>query len=211
MARRSDHSREELAALVVGAARDLVARSGRDAVTARAIAERIGYAPGSIYNAVGDLGLVLLRVNAETLGGLAGELEAVVARSRSADPMHTVVAVAEAYMQFVSRHHRLWAAALEPGLAGDAPPEWYLSARERLAQLVDRVLRPFYPDAAERNRCSVALWAALQGVAALSISDNLELEGGRFDAADIARSIVCRYLTGQEPPTRRRRERRPTA
>ncbi len=50
MARRADHTREELAGLVVGAAEDLARREGLRGVAMRRIATEIGYAPGSIYS-----------------------------------------------------------------------------------------------------------------------------------------------------------------
>ena len=74
MARRSDHSRDQLAAMVVSAARDIVIAEGTAAVTMRKIAAAIGYAAGSIYNAVGDQDAVLRRVNAQTLEGLVARL-----------------------------------------------------------------------------------------------------------------------------------------
>src|SRR6185437_7160825 len=79
MARRSDHSRDELAALVIGGARDIAQEEGWRAVSMRGIATRIGYAPGSIYNAVGDIDAVLLRINADTLARLVAAFDEAVA------------------------------------------------------------------------------------------------------------------------------------
>jgi AcrR family transcriptional regulator len=214
MARRSDHSREELAQLVVGAAHKLVMQGGRRAVTARAIAGEIGYAAGSIYNAVGDIDLVLLKVSVRAINALADRLDEVARESASKrKPIDSVLAVAEAYMRFVTANHHLWAAVMEPGLNRKQAPEWYATARLRLIQRTDDILVPFFADARERYRAAVALWAGLEGVAALEVSGNLALEDG-MDAVDLARSIVSRYLSGNEASTRparrpRRRPRRP--
>jgi AcrR family transcriptional regulator len=212
MARRSDHSREELAELIVGAARKLVVKGGRRAVTARAIAAEIGYAAGSIYNAVGDIDLVLMKVNVGTINALADRLDEV-AKQRRSQPAHTVLAVAEAYMRFVTENHHLWAAVLEPGLNRQRAPQWYATARLRLTQHTDDILVPFFSDPRERYRAAVALWAGLEGVAVLAVSGNLALEDG-MDAVDLARSIVSRYLSGNEadlrpgrrPPSRSRKK-----
>ena len=64
---RGEHDRESFVALVAGTAEDLVRREGFRALGMRRLAGAIGYAPNSIYNAVGDLDQVLLRVNARTL------------------------------------------------------------------------------------------------------------------------------------------------
>jgi hypothetical protein len=200
MARRSDHSREELAQLVVGAAHKLVMQGGRRAVTARAIA--------------GDIDLVLLKVSVRAINALADRLDEVARESASKrKPIDSVLAVAEAYMRFVTANHHLWAAVMEPGLNRKQAPEWYATARLRLIQRTDDILVPFFADARERYRAAVALWAGLEGVAALEVSGNLALEDG-MDAVDLARSIVSRYLSGNEASTRparrpRRRPRRP--
>ena len=47
MARRSDHSREELYDLALSAAREIAEAEGLRGLTARRIAEKIGYTPGS--------------------------------------------------------------------------------------------------------------------------------------------------------------------
>ena len=205
MARRSDHSRAELSDLVIAAARSITAAEGWRSVTMRAIAARIGYAPGSIYNAVGDLDAVLLRVNAGTLVELGAQLEAAVGRSGAdADLTRRALAIADGYMRYVTENARLWASVIERVPAADRPvPDWYAAPRARLIEIVAAVIAPLYSQAKARRRAVLALWAALQGVASLAVGGNLAFAAADFDARDIARSIVLRYLTGQEPANRR--------
>ena len=92
MARRADHTREELANLVVSAAEKLARKEGLRGVAMRRIAAEIGYAPGSIYNAVGDLDRVILRVNARTLERLRAHLARAVDPARA--PLDNALAVA---------------------------------------------------------------------------------------------------------------------
>jgi AcrR family transcriptional regulator len=200
MARRSDHSREELSGLVIGAARSITAADGWPAVTMRALAGRIGYVPGSIYNAVGDLDAVLLRMNAGTLDALAAELEATLRRyGPDADIAVRALALADGYMDFIAQNARLWTSVLERVPAAGAPvPEWYEAPRNRLIETVSAAIAPLYPNAKARRRAVVALWAALQGVASLAIGGNLAFAADEIDPRDIARSIVLRYLTGRE-------------
>ena len=200
MARRSDHSREELATLVIDAAREITAKQGWRDVTMRKIAERIGYAPGSIYNAVGDIDEVLLRVNAATLEGLGERLGTALRRGRGrGDAAKLALVLADEYVAYVIAHARLWAALLEHPPAPDkVAPDWYLRARNGLFDLVASVIAPLFPDGAARSCAVVSLWAALQGVASLAIGGNLALAAGELKPRDIARSIVARYLTGHE-------------
>jgi AcrR family transcriptional regulator len=200
MARRSDHSREELAALVIAAARKVTAEEGWRAVTMRRIAGEIGYAPGSIYNAVGDLDEVLLQVNVRTLDGLAQALEAAIAASASkGDVTGTALTTTDTYMRYVAANMNLWTAVLErPPSGTQATPNRYAESRTRLIEIVAGVLAPLFPNAKARRRAVVALWAALQGIASLAAGGNLAFAAADVDPQDIARSIVLRYLTGTE-------------
>ena len=111
MARRVDHTRDELAALVVGAAETLAREEGLRGLGMRRIATAIGYAPGSIYNAVGDFDEVVLRVNARTLGRLRDHLADVVDPARP--PLDNALAVSDGYLDFVMRQPRLWGLIFE--------------------------------------------------------------------------------------------------
>ena len=124
MARRTDHSRDELAELVAGAAEKLARREGLRGVAMRRIAAEIGYAAGSIYNAVGDLDAVVLRVNARTLERLRAALVRVVDPARP--PIENALAVADGYHDFVARQPRRWGVILEHVLPpGTDVPDWY--------------------------------------------------------------------------------------
>jgi AcrR family transcriptional regulator len=200
MARRSDHTRDELAALVVEAARAIVAAEGTQGVTMRRIAAEIGYSPGSIYNAVGDLEAVMRRMNAATLEGLVECLEKVISNlGTSATTIETAQSIAAAYVDYVIHNGRLWAALLErPPQPGEPVLDCYAVPRARLIEIVAASIAPLFPDGAVRQRAVVALWAALQGVASLAIGGNFQFIPIELNAADVARSIVSRYLTGSE-------------
>ncbi|MBB6251826.1 TetR/AcrR family transcriptional regulator [Nitrospirillum iridis] len=198
MARRSDHSRDELAALVLEAARKIVVEEGAEAVTMRKMGALIGYAPGSIYNAVGDLEAVLRQVNATTLTEMADQLDAVMA-AHVPGTLENALAIAEKYVDFVLKNPRLWAALLkQPPRPGEAVPESYSRPRARLIEIVATAIAPLFTDALARQKAVVALWAALQGVASLASGGNYEFFAGDIDSKEIARSIVRRYLTGTD-------------
>ena len=99
MGRRSDHSKEELLGMALDAALHLVHRGGGEALTIRAVAKAIGYAPGTLYNLFENRDDLVLQVNAATLADLRTTLEAVTI---SGGPNRDVRALAEAY-----RHVRL--------------------------------------------------------------------------------------------------------
>jgi AcrR family transcriptional regulator len=198
MARRSDHSRDELAALVVQAARSIIVEEGAGAVTMRKMGALIGYAPGSIYNAVGDLDAVLRQVNGRTMEDMAELLDAVAA-SHEPGTMESALAIAETYIDFVTKNPALWASLLaRPPQPGEAVPESYTRPRARLIEIVAASIAPRFTDDVARQRAVVALWAALQGVASLALGGNYYFMAGHLGPREIARSIVKRYLTGTD-------------
>ena len=198
MARRSDHSRDELATLVLDSARKIIMEGGVEAVTMRKVGAMIGYAPGSIYNAVGDLDAVLREVNAMTLRDLVIQLEETLARYRTGT-IDCALMIAENYVDFVTRRPRLWAALLaRPPERGEAVPDSYAQPRARLIEIVATAIGPLFPDGAARQTAVVALWAALQGVASLAIGGNYQFIAVELSPKEIARSIVRRYLTGTD-------------
>ena len=77
MARRTDHSREELLELVVDAGTRIIAEEGIGAMTARKVASAIGYSPGSIYNVVENIDALIAHVNTRTMRALNAELDRI--------------------------------------------------------------------------------------------------------------------------------------
>lgn len=196
MPRPSSITRDAMLDRVLDAAEALARRDGLRGIGMRRIAQEIGYAPGTIYNLVGDLDAVVLRLNARTLARLAGALETCAEAGR--EPVATVHAMADCYLDFVAADPRVWGLLLEhSGTAGTTPPDWYAEALARATGLVDRVLAPLIPDAAERRRSVATLWAALHGLASLATSGKLAVVE-KDDPHDLARLLVSRFLAAAE-------------
>jgi len=195
MGRRADHTREELAALVIEAASKIIASGGPGALSMRAIATEIGYAAGTIYNAVGDVRQVLAEVNTQTLDTLAGAIARAETGSPATAPMDRVLRVADAYLEFVQSHPALWAAVLANPPSPDAPASpAYAAARMHNIAIVENILRPFFPNEAERHTAVIALWSAMQGIATFAIGGNYTFMGTEMQSRDIAHLLLRRFL-----------------
>jgi AcrR family transcriptional regulator len=195
VARRQEHTRGQLEALVVGAAEEIAVREGLAGVTMRRLAAAIGYAPNSIYHAVGDMDAIVLRLNVRTLDKMTRSLRRRLVGA--ADPDAAVDALVEGYVGFVRRNGGLWSAVVDYVLRGKGPfPEWYEAALARPLALVDGALAPFFPDEADRRRSTAVLWAGLHGIASLAQSGKLGVVTGD-DALPLARLLVRRYLAGR--------------
>ncbi|GJE25577.1 TetR/AcrR family transcriptional regulator [Methylobacterium organophilum] len=194
---RNEYDRKGFIAVVAQAAESLVRHEGFRALGMRRLAAAIGYAPNSIYNAVGDLDQVVLRVNARTLARLRGALEA--ARDPARPARANALALADAYLVFVADDPRVWSLLFEHIAAPDQPfPDWYAQALADTVSLVDQALAPLVRDAVERRKAVATLWAGLHGLASLSTSNKLRLLAPE-PPRDLARLLVGRFLGPEEP------------
>ncbi len=197
---RGEHDRAAFQALVVAAAEGIVREAGVRGLGMRPLAAAIGYAPNSIYNAVGDLDQVVLRVNARTLTRLHATLDAAL--DPAAAPLDNALALADAYLVFVAADPAVWGLIHEYAPApGTVPPEEHGQALAAATGLVGRALAPLLPEAGERERVVAALWAALHGLAALSISGKLAALTPEAPGS-LARMLVRRVLEAENTPPR---------
>ncbi|MCE4224518.1 WHG domain-containing protein [Methylobacterium sp. C25] len=185
--------------MVAQAAESLVRNEGFRGLGMRRLAAAIGYAPNSIYNAVGDLDQVILRVNARTFRRLYTTLQNAIDPQRPA--RDNALALADAYLVFVAADPRVWSLVFEHVAAPDVPfPEWYAEALAEAVGLVDQVLTPMLPDPTERRQAVATLWAGLHGLASLSTSNKLAVLVPGSPRV-LAQMLVGRFLADGAEPT----------
>lgn len=174
MARRNDHTPEALKRLALDMAREIAAEEGLRGLTVRGVAERMGYAPGTLYNIFANLDDLIVQVNGETLRGLGSALEEAASGPPEARPTQLV----DAYFDFVEANPRLWAVLFEHRLPPDVLlPDWYRVGLDGLIGKVADALSPVmagWADDAKRT-CIVAMWASLHGISTLAVSNKLAL------------------------------------
>lgn len=108
MARRNQHSREELQALAVHAVRELVAEQGLAKLSVRKVAERIRYTPGMLYHIFANLDDLILHANAATLDALLAQMET----GKTASPQQALHHMASAYLDLARDQTALWQLSL---------------------------------------------------------------------------------------------------
>ena len=132
MARRKDHSREQLYDMALDAARQVVEEDGFRALTARNVADAIGYSPGTLYNIFSNLDDLILHLNGATLDSL----HAAISRSAlSGNPYKDLEQLLEAYLGFLESHPSLWRAITDYSLPESAATHPQSHAR-RLINIV---------------------------------------------------------------------------
>jgi AcrR family transcriptional regulator len=184
MARRSEHSLEELKALVLGAAETIVIEEGFSSLKARRVAVEIGYTVGSIYMVYKNMADLIMHINAKTLDAIAAQLEQVQ-DGAAAKPIE---AMAQAYLTYASRNFNRWIMIFEYRFLQNADiPAWY---QEKLDAVLDRVEKPLAqlaPEYAEshRKQASQALWGSIHGICMLSLANKPD----RVDLSDSAATM----------------------
>jgi AcrR family transcriptional regulator len=193
MARRADHSKEELAKLVIGAAEAMIAAKGVEQLSARALGREIGYTAGTLYHHFRDLDDIVTQVNARTLAGLA---DAFHAATPSTDPKQMLHNYADAFLGFIRQKRNLWNALFEfrrqPGID---VPSWYVDAIAGLIRIIAKCFRDIRPDLDERiaAQSGQLVFASIHSVSSLESSGRLQLIMDR-DIGKVVHELVDTHI-----------------
>jgi len=136
MARRSEHSQEEIKKMILEAAEDIVQEYGFSALKVRKIAADIGYTVGSIYMVFAGMDDLIMHIKARTWQKLAQHIEGYTAE---AERSGSIESFALGYLDFVVANEGLWRMLFEHHLpVGKVIPDGYLQAQACVTLLVDR-------------------------------------------------------------------------
>ncbi|MCP5080232.1 MAG: TetR/AcrR family transcriptional regulator [Alphaproteobacteria bacterium] len=195
MARRTDHTAEELRALILNAAEQIIVEQGASALSTRAVARQIGYTTGTLYQHFEDIHDIVLNVNARTMQGL---VEALVKASKSLPeaPVEQIHGYADVYLTYIEENQNAWDAMFsrrrEPG---ERAPEWYQAHIDKLVGMVETCFAALNRDGAATSPDAAArmLWASVHGVCALETTGRLGLIM-RNDLNPLVHSLVDVHL-----------------
>ncbi|MCG8392453.1 MAG: TetR/AcrR family transcriptional regulator [Pseudomonadales bacterium] len=192
MARRNQHSREELQGLAIQAVRELVVEKGLEKLSVRKVADRIGYTAGMLYHVFANLDDLILHANAATLDQLLGDMDSAADSS----PARALHQMASAYLALAREQTALWQMVFMHRMQNAAPvPDWY---QQKTAALFDRVERQMAGlatdhDPAQIHLAARTLWSGVHGIAVLAAQDKLVVAGD-VDEQAMLESLLEHYL-----------------
>ena len=195
MARTAKHSKPELRDMALEAAHAIIAEQGSRNITVRAVATRMGYSVGTIYNIFEGLEELIAALNAETLDALHGMLAQVPVTGKPETDLHALL---DRYLEFVTANRRSWNMMFEarPPEAA-APPTWYLEKVAQVFTLMGRMLQPLFApgEEAELARAVRLLWISLHGLWTLDADGKLFIVT-RDPVGKTAHDMMDLYLAG---------------
>lgn len=171
MARRKDHSREELTQLAIEAGRQLVVRNGPAALTARNVAKEIGYTPGTLYNIFENIDALAAAINIVSMDAFAEKLANII--ECNSDSPTRLREVSQAYLDFHKEEPHLW--SLLFALPIDHHSEPYTRAIHRIFDQVTECIEPLCVDSESARRKAKVLWSTLHGICLLAQSGKLNV------------------------------------
>jgi len=188
MARRKDHTREELVEMAVASGRELVVAEGPEALTARNVAKLMGYTPGTLYNLFDSIDGLAAAINARTLRAFAETIRQIV--RENAKPKKRLRRICEAYLELKATQPHLWALCFATPLK--TLTDDFHEAVHAVFDPVREALLPLSGSPANARRDAKLLWAALHGICLLQESGKLDV-GGPDPAEDLVRRFLKRF------------------
>lgn len=194
MARRNDHSRDEIKALALDAAEALLIEEGVAGVSARKVATRIGYTAGSLYQVFANLDDLYWQINLRTLK----RLNSALFPRQSLGAAEQLAGLASDYVTFAKQHHALWSLLFEHRSASSCSmPEALSQQIEHLFQEIEVLLARLNPraDSEQVRFAARAVWGGVHGVAVLTLRDKLFLQQTTAEQAILA-SLIENFING---------------
>ncbi|MGR5287934.1 TetR/AcrR family transcriptional regulator [Vibrio maritimus] len=193
MARRNDHTREELIDLTLTTVRDYLNENSYHSLSLRKIATLIGYVPSTLVNIFGSYNLLLLHAVARTVDELSQESRLVIEKTDNAE--QALYALAICYHDFAKKYPYRWQLIFEHNMNGDQLPEWQSQRIDGMTGMLEHLLSELRPERLPTDvmKASRVLWAGVHGITLLSVDDKF-FTSEPIDGSVLIKDLISNYL-----------------
>ncbi|MDX8420856.1 TetR/AcrR family transcriptional regulator [Vibrio parahaemolyticus] len=193
MARRNDHTREELINLTLTTVKNFLDENSYHELSLRKIANMIGYVPSTLVNIFGNYNLLLLHAVAQTLDELSQE--ALNATKSSKDAHQALFELAYCYHDFAQKHPYRWQLVFEHNMNGAELPEWHAKRIDGMTGMLESLLAQITPQRTESEviKASRVLWAGVHGITLLSVDDKF-FSSEPVDGKELISNLLSNYI-----------------
>lgn len=196
MARRNDHSTEELTQMVLTETSRLLEQQPASELSLRKIAKLVGYAPSTLVNLFSSFNNLLLVVNGLTLDEMfTSALNATEDQSQC--PQQSLQNLAFAYLEFALAHPHRWQLVFDHAMPeGLEIPEQHQKKIDRLFKTIELQLTKLRPELPKSDIeiSARVVWASIHGITQLAINDKLFVTQG-VDGRIMLNTLLTHYLT----------------
>jgi len=181
MARRNQHSQDEIREMVLDAAETIVVNEGYSSLTVRRIAMEIGYTVASIYMVFANMADLVLHIKANTVDDLNEQLQQLP----DCPPEQQIAELAKAYLKFADRNFNRWRMIFAQDTES---PEWYREKINRIFSRVEAQFAQLAPGSSTRQnkQAARALCSGVHGICTLSLTGELDAE----EINDVENTII---------------------
>ena len=197
MARRYDHTRDEIRQMAITAGTLLIETSGFAKFSARRVAKEIGYSVGTLYNVFENYDELILRINAQTLTEIIEKMQKVLLHAQS--PQKMLAQVSDLYINFAIDHFNRWSCLYEyRSVHQKVLPDWYLIKVNQLFKIIESILMMGLCKKQENAEQSAkVIWASVHGICQLSLSGRIDIVGRAADKINmLVGNFVDHYTAG---------------
>lgn len=195
MARRKDHSPEELSDWVIRSVVDVLQQEPASSLSLRKVAKMVGYSPGTLINLFGSYAHLILAVNAHTLDDITERLSTRLQSAQNLDEQQQLLQFAFEYHLFAQQHPHQWRVLFEHRLEDDMP-QWQQDRINQLFDLIESRLMTLAPNSSadELHIASRSIWASVHGICMLELDDKLFSQNA-ISGQRMIESVINHYLT----------------
>jgi len=193
MARRKEHSHDEIRVMAIEAAIALLQQQGVQGLSLRKIASEISYVPSTLINIFGSYNYLLLAVSEATLQALMCHLSAVSEN----DSLRHIIVMAQKYSEFAHSQRQCFKLVFELQLLdSESLPESQGQLIANLFRLIEDELALLFPHETKEQQLQMSrvLWGGIHGLTALSLDNKLFADTVSLPA--LLESHVTGYLQG---------------
>ena len=196
MARRSDHSRDEIKEMALQSAERLINQQGYKGLSARKVAADIGYTVGTLYLVFKNQDEFILHINSRTLDELYQAMQSTIAEHQHAQDC--VLALCRTYYDFAATHANRWLLIFEHALPDiNDLPDWYEQRIRGGFEMLEKALQPLVAahNQQEVGKAARVLWGSVHGISMLAVTRKLDVVGVE-SVYELIDSLVENYLAG---------------
>lgn len=192
MARRYDHTRNELKNMAMEAGYKILETDGLSKLSTRRVTAEIGYTVGTFYQLFESFDGFILHLNFLTLQEILSNIESRIEQNYSIDSIRDI---AQIYLEYSEGNYNKWSALFEHQLQNDELPDWYNEILFKIFEIIEKCLATSIETNRGRHNASRVLWAGLHGIAILGATGKLSTVNSVSSKA-LAENFLNNYLKG---------------